>query len=299
MNILVIFTGGTIGSLCENEKISPHRETKYILIETFKERFGEVCEFSYREPYFLLSENLDAKALNLLIGEVKEGLKGDFDGIIVTHGTDTLQFSAAALGFAAENAHIPVILVSSNRTLSDPKANGHHNFSAAVNYILKGGKGGVYISYKNPDGEAKIIEAKSVYTFLEDDDRLYSSAGTVEGEFSDFTLCEEPKILVIDPHPGDSYSYDLEDVMAVLFRPYHSGTLPTASPKLAAFCKKAKDKNIPMILCGGADGITYESSDKYSELGITPLPHSPFAATYMKLWIGISLGTELKKFMKE
>jgi L-asparaginase len=49
-----------------------------------------------------------------LITTVKENLSSDYDGIIVTHGTDTLGYSAAALAYALGNGTVPVCLVSSN-----------------------------------------------------------------------------------------------------------------------------------------------------------------------------------------
>lgn len=298
MKILVIFTGGTIGSTVENGAISPNRDTKFFLINDFYDRFGRVCDFLCREPYFALSENLDAVTLNKLVSEVKSGLDADFDGIIVTHGTDTLQFSAAAVGFAAREAKIPIIFVSSNYPLTDTRANGRDNFKAAVDHIMSGGQSGVYIAYKNHDSAVRLIPANGAYTFLEDDDRIFASKGAVSCDVSDFTLCDDPEILVISAHPGDGYSYSLDKVKAVVIRPYHSGTLPTESEKLKAFCRRAREAEIPLFLCGGAEGLTYESSSQYEALGIIPLPCAPFAAAYIKLWIGISRQENLKEFMK-
>ncbi len=297
MKILVIFTGGTIGSRKTDAAISPNRDTKYLLINDFEKKRGKVCDFVCREPYFALSENLDAATLNLLVSEVKKGSEEDFDGIIVTHGTDTLQFSAAAAAFGVKT-EIPVVFVSSNYPLSDARANGTDNFNAAVKFILEGGQKGVFISYKNPYERVQLLPANKVYSFLEDDDRLYEAKREVLCPVSDFTLTDSSGILVIDPHPADGYYYDLDGVKAVIFRPYHSGTLATNDLRLGAFCEKAAMKNIPLFLCGGAEGVTYESASRYTELHVIPLPRAPFAATYMKLWIGISIGAELKEFMK-
>ncbi len=296
MKILVIFTGGTIGSRETDVAISPNRDTKYLLINDFEKKRGKVCDFVCREPYFALSENLDAATLGLLVSEVKKGLEEDFDGIIITHGTDTLQFSAAAVAFGVKT-EIPVVFVSSNYPLADIRANGMDNFNAAVDFILESGEKGVYISYKNRDDRVKLLPSNKVYSFLEDDDRLFEAKGEVSCPVSNFTLSDPSGILVIDPHPADGYYYDLDGLKAVLFRSYHSGTLATNDPRLRAFCEKAVMKNIPLFLCGGAEGVTYETALRYNELGIAPLPHAPFAATYIKLWVGISIGAELKEFM--
>ena len=78
---------------------------------------------------------MDGSHLNLLISCIREQLTKDIDGIIVTHGTDTLPFTAAALGMCFAYAKVPILLVSSNYILDDPRANGLTNFTAAVDYI--------------------------------------------------------------------------------------------------------------------------------------------------------------------
>ena len=60
---------------------------------------------------------------------------GKYDGIIVTHGTDTLPYSAAALSYALGNNCIPVCLVSSNYPIEDERANGVDNLHGAIRLI--------------------------------------------------------------------------------------------------------------------------------------------------------------------
>ena len=128
MRILVIFTGGTIGSTVTDGWISPDGATRYTLINAYQAAHGEEISFSIRAPYSILSENLSAKNLTALTNEVCAAVKEDFDGVIVTHGTDTLQYAAAALAYATGNDCIPTVLVSSNYPLNDPRTNGHQNF---------------------------------------------------------------------------------------------------------------------------------------------------------------------------
>ena len=146
MKILVIFTGGTIGSTVKDGWISADNTAKYTLIENYKNSFGDSVCFDTCEPYFMLSENLSAKHLNLLTESVKEALSKDFDGIIITHGTDTLHFSAAAIHLAFSGADIPIVFVSANYPLENALSNGQANFEAAVKLIQSGISSGVYIS---------------------------------------------------------------------------------------------------------------------------------------------------------
>ena len=87
MKILVVFTGGTIGSCYNDGVISPDSSTRYKLIEMYKQN-GGYAEFDAISPYTVLSENLNGEYFNLLYNSVKENIN-NYDGIIVTHGTDT------------------------------------------------------------------------------------------------------------------------------------------------------------------------------------------------------------------
>ena len=71
MKILVIFTGGTIGSKFVGDKIAPSADTKFALTENFLKNSFKNVSFEYAEPYFILSENLKAEHLNKLIFMVK------------------------------------------------------------------------------------------------------------------------------------------------------------------------------------------------------------------------------------
>ncbi len=109
------------------------------MYEAEQEKKGAaIPSFRTEVPYTTLSEYMDGSHLNRLIACVQSLLTTDdpdIDGIIITHGTDTLPFTAAALGMCFAYAEIPILLVSSNYILDDPRANGLTNFTAAVDYI--------------------------------------------------------------------------------------------------------------------------------------------------------------------
>lgn len=311
MKICVIFTGGTIGSTVKDGWIATDEATKYTLIEKYKAKFGSDIDFIASEPYYLLSENLSSKNLNSLMDSIRNTLDKGCDGIIITHGTDTLHFSAAAAHLAFNNTNIPIVFVSANYPLEDERSNGHANFEAAVSLIKKGIKAGVYISYKNPVGKHYIHSADCALSFSENDDSIYSLSGKPFGVYENdkvqvlnencayssankTVFSENPKILVINSVPGDAFLYEISGCKAIVLRPYHSGTINTENPSLNAFFEKAKSNNIPVFLVGAPSGVTYETVKKYEKLGIIPLPHTTFSYVYMKLWAGISEGKNLK-----
>lgn len=139
MKLAVIFTGGTIGSrVQENGYIASSKDTNYYLLEQYKKQFGNDVSFEIHEPYRILSENLQAEHLSLLIREINEILRKNnnrLQGIIITHGTDSLAYTAAILQYVFADSPLPIVLVSSDYVLTDKRANGFLNFSHAIEFI--------------------------------------------------------------------------------------------------------------------------------------------------------------------
>ena len=312
MKVLVIFTGGTIGSQLSNGWISPDGHTKRELIRHYEEKYGNSVQLVTKAPYSILSENLSSKKINILVKTVLESLDGGYDGIIVTHGTDTLQYSAAALSLALGNECIPVLLVSGNYPLDDSRSNGHINFAAAVEFIKQKKGNGVFVAYRNDNKPVRFHKGLSLICHREADDAVYSINGDFYAEYDngninvfdhecgvckyekngEFVLCDSPKILVVDACPGDSYEYDLTKYKAIILRPYHSGTLNTASARFRGFCERADKLGIPLFVVNVKEGATYASSKEFGVLKITPIYSSTFVGVYVRLWIAISRGED-------
>ena len=317
MNILVIFTGGTIGSASGKKWISLDDSTNYTLIENYKKEGDSGVNFSVLSPYSILSENLSGEELTTLCKVVKENVKKDFDGIIVTHGTDTIQYTAAALSFVVNAKDIPIVLVSANYPLEDERTNGNANFKCAVDFIKSKKANGVFVSYQNAlDKDVEIHHGLSVVGHAEAMDDIFSLGGncfacvnkagevTVKGEkplrFSnglDVKFVSSPKTLMINSFPGDEFNYSLEGVKAVLIKPYHSGTLNTESKEFLSFCERARDKGVPVFLCNVTGGKAYSSSKIYKDLSLTVLPFSSIPAIYVKIWIAVSLNKPIVEFV--
>lgn len=313
MRILIIFTGGTIGSCVKNGSISTDDGAKYKLIEEYESVHGKT-DFDISAPYCALSENLSSNELDILQKNIISSLEKDYDGIIVTHGTDTLHYTAAAIELAISDCDIPVVFVSSDYPLENPKANGHANFEAAVEFIKSKAGNGVFVSYKNCTSNTVDIHiASQMLQHSECSADIFSIDGMPYAQYNGaITLSskkyaaqkglgyigytENSSILVIDSRPGDSFSYSLDGIKAVILKPYHSATLNTSSSALQAFCEKAKSANVPVFVVNVKQGISYESTRLFGKLGIIPLPFSTYISAYMKIWAAVSLGEDIIKF---
>ena len=304
MKIAVIFTGGTIGSRTNDKWITVDATTRYDLLKHYEN--DKDITFEAFSPYNILSENLSANELNMLQNEIKDRLTDNYDGIIVTHGSDTLQYSSTAVEMAFGKSETPILFVSANYPLDNEKSNGYPNFRCAVEFIRSKIASGVFVSYKNDDELVTNIHIPSrILTHNELNANIYSIDRTPFAEYNgifkinnisypEYSKTEiinystESQILVAHSYPGQDYSLSLKNTKAILFKTYHSATLNTANEKFIDFCKKAKEMNVPMFVSGPESDTNYESTKIYNDLNINILPYGTFISTYMKLWADLS-----------
>ncbi len=143
--ISLLHCGGTIASKVDYEtgavkaKFSPEE-----LLEMFPE-LGAFANLRSRLIANLLSENIRFAHYNLIARAIEEEINSGARGIIVTHGTDTLHYTAAALSFALEKLNIPVLLVGAQRSSDRGSSDAYLNLACAVQFIANSDFSGVAI----------------------------------------------------------------------------------------------------------------------------------------------------------
>ena len=307
MKILFLFTGGTIGSTVSGDTIATDSKKPYLLLEAYRKAYGLTVEYDTAEPYTALSENNTGATLRRLCESVGEYLDSGYDGIIITHGTDTLQYSAAALSYAFADIKIPVCLVSSNMPIEKKGANGIPNLRGAIRFITEVGTPGIWVSYKNRGEDLRIHRGTRLLASTAFSDRVESIYDSYYGTFREGepfrksrryrelpdaipafgalaipTYCRV--ILLLEPYPGKTYPPIASTVKYVLHASYHSGTINTESEATAEFFGALKERNIRAFLTGVATGAAYESTKLFSQLGIIPLYNISPIAAFVKLW---------------
>lgn len=162
--ILVVLTGGTIGSVVIDNTIDTDDKSTYILIKAYEEQYGQNAIFKVEQPYNTLSENITLEVWNALVDYLSKVKASEYKGIIITHGTDTCSYTAALLGtlYKGMNMDIPIVLVSSNYAIGEQGSNGLSNFANAVWFIEQSVntasiKPDVYSVYENGDGVSEIF----------------------------------------------------------------------------------------------------------------------------------------------
>lgn len=200
MNICVIFTGGTIGSSLSDGYVNLHSGCSSMLVDGYYRMCGidpdytdnplteESVRFEEVHPVSMLSENVSVDDLEKIIGAVREAVdSGKYRGIIVTHGTDTLSFTANVLSQVFADAPCPIVMVSALLPLEDPGTNGFENFKGAVDFIrgFYGCEGefgrGVYVAFKNGKEDCLIHDAAYMLAADEITGYMHSLCGMYYG----------------------------------------------------------------------------------------------------------------------
>jgi L-asparaginase len=316
-NILVVFTGGTIGSAASEGIIDTSAAAAFKLIRQFEERDEnhQRVRFTPIEPLRLLSENLAPAVWQTLIAAIETEQPDRYDGIIITHGTDTLAYTAAALSFYFHALGIPLLLVSSDYPLDDARANGLGNFICAVEFIRQQGLAGVFVPYRNQgqttqvhrgsrlacslqlSGDFFSVRGKSFMQYENgrfsavdslDQERSPIAGGDMKAEFSG-------RILMIKPYPGLNYAhFNLDGVDAVLHDLYHSGTACASAPwgpwgenySLVEFIKRCREQHIKVYLAPSIKSAdAYQSTRALMEQGAEMIWNMSMEAAYVKLML--------------
>ena len=312
MKLLFIFTGGTIGSTVNGDIISTDNKKPYLILEKYREIYGINFEYDILQPYTELSENNTGATIRKLIGTVLENLPKGYDGIIITHGTDTIQYSAAVLSYTVKT-NIPLCLVSSNYTIENPKANGLVNLHCAVRFMETVKTAGVWVSYKNQNDIPRIHKGSRLLERQAFTDCIFSVMDTYYGSFDgDFnfhpnpeysqspdsidyfspdTLTEEAdNILRIEPYLGMVYPKIEQKIKYILHGSYHSGTINTKSIFPSDFFAESNRRGIKIFLTGTESGECYESTQAFKDLHLIPVNNLSPISAYVKLWLCAAAG---------
>ncbi len=133
-NVAVIITGGTIAARLNPRKggvdwlTSPEDLFKF-----YPEIFEKVNISKVEIPFMKASEDMDFKDWQKIAKTAVELLNdGNIQGIIITHGTDFLHYTSAALSFFIQNLNKPVVLTYSQRSIDRASSDANLNLQCAA-----------------------------------------------------------------------------------------------------------------------------------------------------------------------
>jgi len=134
--VLLLHTGGTLGMVGGRPQVL--RPGSFA--EALRARVPELTELANIE--LELFSNLDSSEVQpeawvRLARRLHQRLP-EVDGAVVTHGTDTLSYTASALSFLLPAVRRPVVLTGSQRPLQEVRSDARLNLVDAVTSALKG-----------------------------------------------------------------------------------------------------------------------------------------------------------------
>ena len=320
--ICVIFTGGTIGSYASGDTIDLSTDNKNMLIELYKRQYGADIEFDELRPLDILSENIQFNDLEAMAACLRAVNKSKYDGIIITHGTDTLSFTATLFSQIFCDIAVPVVFVSALYPLNDSRSKGVENFAGAVAFIENEKLSGVYVSFRN-DFENLHIHLGSRITFAEqisgrfssvmgvplcewtDDKFLYSQSPYLPTKkeislprkpYGKYDLCKD--IVTIRARSFLDFSYynfGQKKPKAVIIELYHSGTVCTAGEEtnVLKFIDYCRNLGINVILSPvDSHARVYASAFELKDRCILAYDMS-FEMTVVKVMLALGKGNDI------
>ena len=142
--ILFMTTGGTIASSESEEGLIPSLKSDEIL--SYLGDTGNEIEVVCEDLLNLDSSNMQPEEWQIIAQRIDE-VHDLYDGIVLTHGTDTMAYTSSAISFMLHNIEIPVIVTGSQLPLLHPLSDGMDNIRLAFAAAQKDIQG-VYISLR-------------------------------------------------------------------------------------------------------------------------------------------------------
>lgn len=131
-NILIIYTGGTIGMLNDPDSnlLVPFD------FENISKNVPELRKFDFQVRSISFNPAVDSSMMSpeiwIKLVQLIEENYNDYDGFVVLHGTDTMAYTASALSFMLHNLQKPVILTGSQLPLGTVRTDGKENLLTAL-----------------------------------------------------------------------------------------------------------------------------------------------------------------------
>ncbi|MBQ7460337.1 MAG: asparaginase [Oscillospiraceae bacterium] len=138
--ILLLTTGGTISSRLMGEGLEPDPKLD-LLPESLKASY----EVTVKSILNLDSSNIQPEEWQLVAEEVFKA-KDSYDGIVISHGTDTMAYTSSVLTFMLLGIRIPVVLTGSQLPIDHPLTDGVDNLRTAFS-MAASGRGGIFLAF--------------------------------------------------------------------------------------------------------------------------------------------------------
>ena len=163
--ILLLTTGGTLASSDSGEGFAPDMPPDEILRHV--PEIKSFCEVKAIQILNIDSSNIQPEDWLLIMRTIREHYDS-FDGFVITHGTDTMAYTASALSYLIQNSSKPIVLTGSQKPIDQKDSDAQQNVFDAFWFCVHKQNTGVYLVF---DGKAIIgtraskVKTKSMDAF--------------------------------------------------------------------------------------------------------------------------------------
>ena len=290
--ILLIATGGTIAS-----RETAHGLRPALSGEDMRTAIGAAdAAIEVIDLLSLDSTNIAPSHWQMIARRVAD-VRTDYDGFIITHGTDTMAYTAAALYYMLENIDHPVVLTGSQRPLSRDGSDAEQNLRLAYEAACSN-FAGVCVAFGG-----RLIHgnaAKKMYSLADD---AFRSIGRAEVDISAPSAPSAPfrlhdaldeRVAVIRLYPGMKPitidAHIASGYRGIILEGYGCGSVPgdDAEESFLPSLDRARTRACTVVLTtqciyDGADLSHYEVGVRAAQLGALAGGSLPIEALYARL----------------
>ena len=325
--ILLLSTGGTIASKIDYRTGAV---TPVLTAEELNSSVPELAKIANIDAQVLFSEyskNIIPEHWLDLAKKINEFEKSDYSGIIIAHGTDTMQYTSSFLSFALAGFPIPIVLVGSQRSSDRASSDAALNLIGATKFITESNPKGIYIVMHQDENDDTIAchlgtrvrknhtSKRGAFQTIGDNPAFIIAENQIQKNFSEdyFKINEyqpkinlDTKVALVKYHPG----YDpnlLNQIIEMGFKGiiFEGTGLGHIGKTMYETVKKANEKGIflgmtSQCIDGRVRMTVYESGRDLLDLGIIPLENMiPEVALVKAMWVfgNYQDSEEIKKIM--
>lgn len=236
--ILMIGTGGTIASEMTEAGLTPDRGGVDLL--SYVPALRELCEVDSLQVCAIDSTNMTPAHWLTVARAIRERY-GDYDGFVVSHGTDTMAYTAAALSYLIQHSPKPIVLTGGQKPIYTDVTDSKTNLLDAFTVACDGRISGVTVVF----GGAVILGTRARKTYSKSfgafssinypklgvvrDGQLIPYLQPTAWEKPEFYDRLEPKVSLMKLIPGASpaqLEFLLRESRAVIIESFGVGGVP-------------------------------------------------------------------------
>jgi L-asparaginase/Glu-tRNA(Gln) amidotransferase subunit D len=332
MKISLIATGGTIVSEFDSSRSirtsGDHIGAIQSILQKKPDNYPDLSP-SIISPFTLLSENMIIQDYPLLAGIINKEIERGAEAIVITHGTDTMTYTIAAISLLFRDIKIPIIFTGSFYPYNHPKSNAAMNVWNSILFACKIRYPGIYLAFGSDKIENKCILLWGPRTtclhffsknfesidknhiahilngkvFINNDytKTIRHTASKEDNHTNDFS----PHVAMFELYPSFDPNILLTlintEIKIILLKLYHSGTASIREGLNSRYSlRKAiitlKENNIAVF----GHPVPIDKSKRYKSTtalikdGLIPIGNMPFEMALMKLRWFLQQGMPIK-----